>query len=111
MNDLFLGGSLWIYFIDGSPVDFPTQSIATSENNTALWFQTMVQFSAIGMAFVDPPIMRSYLLDVVMELKKKNPDVIRKNWGSNNEFCLKVTSIWAESKTPQLVDFRGWYDT
>ena len=99
----------WIAY--GSPVDFPTQSIATSENNTALWFQTMDQFSAIGMAFVDPPIMRSYLLDVVMELKKKNPDVIRKNWGSNNEFCLKVTRILAESKTTQLVDFRGWYDT
>ena len=104
MNDFFLGRSLWIYFIDGSPVDFPTQSIATSESKTALWFQSMVQFSqfsAIGMVFLDPPMMRSYFLDGVMELKKKSSDLIRKNWGSNNNF-LRLPAFEQCRKPP------GW---
>ena len=105
MNDLFLGGSLWIYFIDGSPVDFPTQFFATSENNTALWFQTMVQFSAIGMAFVDPPIMRSYLLDVVMELKKKKSWCDPKELGIKQRILFKGYQHLSRVENPPV----GWF--
>jgi hypothetical protein len=56
----------------------------------------MVQFSAIGMAFVDPPMMRSYLLDGVEENKC---DLIRKNWGSNNNF-LRLPAFEQSRKPP-----------